>query len=245
MDFSQQRSKLLDETKKAVSEAVSPDIVISQTLHSIDELASCANTLAKRLRDWHGYFLPELERAISDHEVYARLIVEKSYAELTSTYVVGQPMGAELSSTDEVAVSSLARQVLELFRLRQSFIHYLEAVMSSYCKNFSTLAGTTIAARLLSGAGSLRRLAMLPSSTIQLLGAEKALFRHIKTGGKSPKHGFIISHQLLAQTPASQRGKVARSLADKLSLCAKLDFFSGEFKADVYKADLERKFLKK
>jgi len=89
---------------------------------------------------------------------------------------------------------------------------------------------------------SLKHLAMLPASTIQLLGAEKALFRHIKTGSRSPKHGIIINHSIVQKAKRNEKGKAARMLADKLSICAKLDYFKGEFKAKEYKKELEENF---
>ena len=85
------------------------------------------------------------------------------------------------------------------------------------------------------------RLALLPASTIQLLGAEKALFRHLKTGARSPKYGILFEHQIIQKAQRKNRGKAARMLADKLSLCARLDFFKGEFKADQYEKEIEEK----
>ena len=111
--------------------------------------------------------------------------------------------------------------------------------MKKYCPNVLELAGVTIGAQLLELAKSLRRMAFLPASTIQLLGAEKALFRHLKTGSRSPKYGVIFQHPLIQNTKRSKRGKKARQLADKLSICAKLDFFKGEFLAKEYRKELE------
>ena len=113
--------------------------------------------------------------------------------------------------------------------------------MTKYCPNLLELAGATIAARLIELGKGLKHLALLPASTVQLLGAEKALFRHLKTGSRSPKYGVIINHPLIQKAPRDKRGKAARMLADKLSLCARLDFFKGEFKALDYRIELEGK----
>ncbi|MFC1801226.1 C/D box methylation guide ribonucleoprotein complex aNOP56 subunit, partial [Nanoarchaeota archaeon] len=109
-----------------------------------------------------------------------------------------------------------------------------------YCPNLLELCGSTIGSGLIELAGSLKRLATFPSSTVQLLGAEKALFRHIRTGARSPKHGLILQHPLVQN--AKEKGKAARALADKISLASRLDFFKGEFKAKEMRKELEKKF---
>ena len=247
--FMQKKKKLLSLSKQRVSDAVTIDTSIIQTLHAIDELTTTLNTLSKRLRDWYGYVLPELDKAISDHENFVRLVAETSFDDLVEKYHLENTMGKKPKSLDEEAQQSFAKHIGELFTLRQSLTHYLEATLQNYCPNILALGGATIAARLLASAGSLRQLALLPSSTIQLLGAEKALFRHLKTGAKSPKHGFIINHQLLQKSPSKIRGKVARALADKLALCAKVDFFrkevivGEELLGATYLVQLEERFL--
>jgi nucleolar protein 56 len=112
--------------------------------------------------------------------------------------------------------------------------------MKNYCPNVLELAGATIGAKLIELAKSLKRMALLPASTVQLLGAEKALFRHLKLKTKSPKYGVIFQHPLIQNAKRSERGKMARRLADKLSLCARLDYFKGEFKAKEYRKMLEQ-----
>lgn len=242
MNFETIRQQLIDKTKQDVAQSVSTDILLIQTLASVDDITTQLNGLSKRLREWHAYSLPELDHAISDHETYARLIATKTYDELTTEFVKGTPMGKKLSEINYVPIQSFAKNITELYQLRQSLLHYLEASMQKHMPNTQALAGTTIAARLLSGAGSLKRLAMLPASTVQLLGAEKALFRHLRSGAKSPKYGHIFSHPLITQARKDEKGKMARSLADKLALCAKLDFFKGDFLAPTYKKELEEKF---
>ena len=117
-----------------------------------------------------------------------------------------------------------------------------QSVMEKYCPNLLELAGVTIGAGLIELAKGLKHLALLPASTVQLLGAEKALFRHIKTGSRSPKHGIIINHPFVQSAGRELKGKAARMLADKLSLCARLDYFKGEFLAPMMKKELEAKF---
>jgi len=151
-------------------------------------------------------------------------------------------MGSDLKKLDVKEIFLLAHEVNSLFALRQKHEDYLEKKMKVFCPNIISIAGVPIGAKLLELAGSLKRLAILPSSTIQLLGAEKALFRHIRTGAKSPKHGVIIQHHLLAQTQKKNRGKMARALADKIAIAAKIDYFKGEFQGNKLKKQLDIAF---
>ena len=154
---------------------------------------------------------------------------------------IKETMGADLDKIHLDEMKLLAEQITQCFSLRKKHQEYLQEVMSTYCPNLLELAGATIGAGLIDLGKSLKRLALLPASTIQLLGAEKALFRHIKTGSRSPKHGIILNHPLVQKAKRDEKGKAARMLADKLSLCCRLDFFKGELKAKEYRKELEGK----
>jgi nucleolar protein 56 len=125
--------------------------------------------------------------------------------------------------------------------MRKTLAERVDRILDEMAPNLKALAGPTISARLISLAGGLEELARLPSSTIQVLGAEKALFRALRTGARPPKHGIIFQHPLLHQAPRWQRGKIARALAGKISIAAKVDVFSGNFVGDRLKADLEKR----
>ena len=242
VDFQSIRSRSIAETKSQLAGSVTEDILIIQTLATIDDLSLSLNNVATRLREWAAYTLPELEHSVSNHESFARLLVTRSYDELISEFVSDSPMGARLSDDDYSALLSFAKKVLEMYELRSSLTDYLESSLKKYMPNTLAITGPTIAARLLSSAGSLKRLATIPASTIQLYGAEKALFRHLRSGAKSPKYGHIFSHPLLQGADRKNAGRVARALADKIAMCAKLDFFKGDFLGDKYLGDLETKF---
>lgn len=242
-DFQNIQANLIKETKANLAASVTPDIIIVQALATVDDLSLSLNNVSTRLREWAAYTVPELNHAVSNHESFARFLVTMSYEEIQEDFVKnGVSMGAKLSEEDYAAIVMFAKKVHEMYELRSSITDYLESVMKTYMSNTLALAGTTIAARLLSSAGSLRRLATIPASTIQLYGAEKALFRHLKSGAKSPKYGHIFSHPLLQHADRKMGGKVARALADKLAMCAKLDFFKGDFFGDKYLEILEEKF---
>jgi len=229
-------------TKKAMQTSVSEDQLIIQTIANINEIDKNVNILSKRLREWYSLYFPELSNRIPDHKKYAQLLLEKNKSQLAEEIkLTEESMGTNLSELHLNEMKLLAVQIISLYSLREQHEQYLETVMKQYCQNLQSLAGTTIAAKLIELAKGLKHLALLPASTVQLLGAEKALFRHLKTGNRSPKHGVIINHPLIQHARRDNKGKAARLLADKLSLCARLDFFKGEFKAEDYKKELQEK----
>lgn len=231
-------------TKQKIKEAVSPDLLIIQAISSVEELTKISNILAKRLREWQGWHLPELGERIGDDEQLAKLVAGKSRKELMKETGIKESMGAELGKEDEEEIKKLGKELLGIYKLKEDYEGYLKKTMKGFCPNLLELAGATIGAKLIELGKGLKHLALLPASTIQLLGAEKALFRHIKTGAKSPKYGVIVNHLIVQRAGKGEKGKAARRLADKLSLCARLDYFKGEFKAPEFRKELEEKFIK-
>ena len=227
-------------SKKLLKESVTEDQLIIQAIANIQELDKTINLLTKRLREWYSLYYPELAENMTHHQKFVELVATKSREDLLKEVKL-VTMGADLDKVHVTQMKILAENVLELFNLQNKHKEYLKNVMKEYCPNILELAGTTIGAKLLELAKGLRRMALLPASTVQLLGAEKALFRHIKTGSRSPKYGVIFHHPLVQNADRNDRGKAARILADKLVLCARLDFFKGEFKAGEYKNELEDK----
>lgn len=229
-------------TKQKIKASVSEDWLIIQASSNLTELDRTASLLVKRLREWYSLYFPEFSESIDNHEKFAELIVKKSREELLKELnLKSSEMGADLSSADLAEILSLAKEILGLYQLKKKHEDYLTVLMKKYCPNLLELAGTAIGAKLIELGKGLKHLALLPASTLQLLGAEKALFRHIKTGAKSPKYGIIINHLFIQKAKKPDKGKAARLLADKLSLCARLDFFKGEFKAKEYQKELEEK----
>ncbi len=229
-------------TKEDIKQSGGVDVTIFQTITSIQELDKTTNMLSKKLRHWYNHYLPELDKDVGDHERYAELVATKTKKELQKELTkYGESMGSDLSSKDQKEIQHLAKKVVELFNVRKEYEEYLGTVMKEYCPNIAALAGVMIAAKLLEHTRTLRRLALLPASTIQLLGAEKALFRHLKTGSPSPKHGVIITHPYVAQARRRDKGQAARLLAGKISIAARVDFFKGKFIADKLKKEIEEK----
>ena len=229
-------------TKKALKASVSDDNLITQAIANMGELDKITNLLSKRFREWYGLYFPEIGEKIASHEKLIEFILKKNKKELMQQFSIKETMGSDLGKEDLEEIKLLAIQLQQLYLLRTRHEEYLTTVMKRYCPNLLELAGVTSGAKLLELGKGLKHLAVLPASTIQLLGAEKALFRHIKTGSRSPKYGILFQHSLVQKAKKQERGKAARSLADKLSLCVRLDYFKGEFKAPNYKKELEERF---
>lgn len=230
------REKNTKLTRKAIKDSVNEDNLITQSVANYAELDRTINLLTKRLREWYALYFPELVQRVEKHEKFVELVIHNGLSHRDDD------MGFDLEKKDLSEIILLAKQIQNIYELREKHEEYLEKIMQSYCPNLLSLAGVTIGAKLLELGKGLKHLAMLPSSTIQLLGAEKALFRHLRTGSKSPKYGIIFQHQLLQNAKKSLRGKAARMLADKLSICCRIDYFKGEFRAEQYKKELEEKF---
>ncbi|MBR9691977.1 NOP58 family protein [Candidatus Woesearchaeota archaeon] len=236
MGFEKYYNQNLEETKKKLREAVKFDDFIVQAINNIDEINRIANTLVKRLREWYEFYNPEFSRSIFDHEKFVEAIISGEVKKETDS------MGAELSKEDMAAVLNLAEEIDSLYKLKEKQEEYLEKLMQKNCPNIAAVAGYLIGARLIAIAGDLKRLVRFPASTVQLLGAEKALFRHMKTGARAPKYGVIHEHPLVTGVGMKDKGKVARGLADKISIASKIDYFKGEFIGDELRKKLEERF---
>ena len=253
------RDVALEITKLRVKGAVEKrDLIITQAIQTIDDLDKTINLFMSRVREWYGMHFPELDRLLDKHETYARLVfklgnkdnfiderlekedVPKSKAEKI-TKSAETSMGADLSEIDITQIQTLCKNVLELYQLRQSLEGYLDTTMEDVTPNIKALAGSLLGARLIALAGGLTNLAKMPSSTIQVLGAEKALFRSLKTGTRPPKHGIIFQHTLLHEAKKWQRGKIARAMAGKLAIAARADAFGSRYIGEELKADLEKR----
>lgn len=241
--------------KKAIEKR---DLVVVQAIQTVDDLDRTLNLFMGRIREWYGLHFPELDRIVDKHETYARLITNLGRRENLTTEnlekeglpkakaekiaeAVKKSMGAKLGEEDIDQIKAMCKNVLELYDARQSLERYVDSVMGEVAPNVSTIAGPLLGARLIALAGGLKNLAKMPSSTVQVLGAEKALFRALRTGTRPPKHGLIFQHGFIHEAKPWQRGKVARGLAGKISIGARVDAFGGKYRGDELKADLERR----
>ncbi len=234
------------------------DLIVAQAIQTLDDLDRTVNLFMGRLREWYGVYYPELDRLVEKHETYARLAMNLGYKEVYTqenlekenipkersqliAKTAESSMGADISEQDLNQIQALGKNVLEMYELRKNMENYLDKTMEELAPNTRAVAGALLGARLIAIAGSLQNLAMRPASTIQVLGAEKALFRSLKTGARPPKHGLIFQHTLLHDAKRWQRGKIARVIAGKLSIAARADAFGGNFIAEKLKDDINKR----
>jgi nucleolar protein 56 len=227
--------------KKIIAESVNTDTHIIQSINSVGELDRVCNTLVKRIREWYGYYYPELEHDIADNELFIKKILQESKSENMISKERLVSMGPDIESKDLDMILMFARQVDDLYAQREKVINYIDNTMMAYCPNIYSLTGGLVGAKLLEKAKSLKHLAFLPSSTVQLLGAEKALFRHLRNKKiRPPKHGLILSHPYVMEAKRMDKGAAARMFAAKISIAARVDYFKGEFIGDQLREELEK-----
>lgn len=206
------------------------DMHVLQAVDAIDELNEQANILVERLREWYGLHFPEFVDSGNRNEEVATLVSQHvtrdAIMAAAPQYTVENSMGGPLGPTEQEAVRALARTASTLYSNKAEIEKYVDIAMLEVAPNVAALLQPVLAARMLKQAGGLRRLATMPAGTIQTLGAEKALFRHIKEGKRPPKHGFLMQHPLVHRAPRYHRGALARSLAAKVALAARADMFT-------------------
>jgi nucleolar protein 56 len=253
------RNVAMEVSKLRVRGAVEKrDLIIAQAIQTLDDLDKTINLFMGRIREWYGIHFPELDRLMDKHETYARLVLDlgskdnftvenlmkEDIPDSKAEQIVktsGNSMGADLAETDLVQIQALCKSILSLYQLRQGLEDYLEKTMDEVAPNIKALTGTLLGARLIAISGGLMNLARRPASTIQVLGAEKALFRSLKTGTRPPKHGIIFQHAYLHDAKKWHRGKIARALAGKLAIAARMDAFGGRYMGEELKTNLDKR----
>ncbi len=248
IEFNQFLTKVNSELSKLkIKESVGRDTLIIHVNNAIEELDKSINIFVERLRELYSLHFPEMDRIIENHETYVQLIERfgnrRNLDDKRLNQFKEKSSGMEFNEEDIEAVKLFSSDISKLYELREGFTNYLSKLLKEISPNFSALAGDNIAAKLIAKAGGLERLSRMPSSTIQLLGSEKALFRFLKSRGrsKSPKYGLIYNHPLIQNSPKDKQGKIARLLASKLSIAARIDYYSKEYKGDQMKKELEAK----
>lgn len=246
-------------TRRKVRKAAEKrDLFVAQAISALDDINKTLNLFASRIREWYSLHFPEMDDLVDEHEDYIRIVskighrsrmsvealVDLGIDEKLARRIVEAAktsMGADMAEFDLNAIKLLSDIALQLYEVRRGLEKYIDEAMMEVAPNVRGLVGPLLGARLIALAGGLSKLATLPASTIQVLGAEKALFRALRTGSKPPKHGVIFQYPAIHRSPRWQRGKIARALAAKLAIAARIDAFTGEYKADELKAQLEQR----
>lgn len=228
--------------KEAVRASVGPDVHLGQAVRAYDDLLATNNLLSERLHEWYGFHFPELG-VVLEGESYAKAIADHGSKEdiMSALNLTMDSIGSEIDQEDLASVRVLASALTDSLKARAGLERYIEARMKEVAPNIGAIAGPVIGARLMMHAGSLGRLASLPSGTVQLLGAEKAMFRHLKDGSRPPKHGILFQHPWVHSAPPWQRGAIARALAAKICLAARADAYSRNDISGLLKEQLEKR----
>lgn len=215
------------------------DTMIVQAIGLLDELDKELNTYSMRLKEWYGWHFPELAKIVVDNAAFARVVRHLGFRTNAATcdFTVVLPeelcaevraaaeisMGTEISLEDLTNINSLAEQIVAISEYRTELYEYLKNRMMAIAPNLTAMVGELVGARLIAHAGSLMNLAKYPASTVQILGAEKALFRALKTKHDTPKYGLIFHASVVGQAAPKLKGKISRVLAAKTSLCVRTD----------------------
>ncbi|XP_069833188.1 nucleolar protein 56 [Dendropsophus ebraccatus] len=222
------------------------DNMIIQSISLLDQLDKDINTFSMRVREWYGYHFPELIKIVSDNYTYCRAaklignrkelseenlealeeIVMDSAKAQAILEASRSSMGMDISPIDLINIESFSSRVISLSEYRKGLQEYLRSKMNQVAPSLSALIGEVVGARLISHAGSLTNLAKYPASTVQILGAEKALFRALKTRGNTPKYGLIFHSTFIGRAAAKNKGRISRYLANKCTIASRIDCFS-------------------
>eukprot|EP00039_Didymoeca_costata_P018613 m.334201 g.334201 ORF g.334201 m.334201 type:complete len:496 (+) comp17311_c0_seq1:186-1673(+) len=225
------------------------DTMIVQAISLLDDLDKELNTYAMRVREWYGWHFPEMGKIVTDNLAYARVVIslgfrtdiqKKSLEDVLDEDVVDDvkeaaqiSMGSEISDVDLMNIQHLAEQVIAITEYRDQLYDYLKNRMHAIAPNLTVMVGDLVGARLIAHSGSLLNLAKHPASTVQILGAEKALFRALKTKHDTPKYGLLYHASLVGQSQPKNKGKMSRVLAAKAVLMARFDAFADTPNPDI------------
>ncbi|MGI0021227.1 MAG: NOP5/NOP56 family protein, partial [Nitrososphaeraceae archaeon] len=225
---------------KETSEKLDQHLI--QAVNTLDELDEIINTISTRIREWYGLHFPELDYILQNIITYSAIVKDAGPRQnITSELLtqldvpdkkielikqaISKSQGGNLTEESAESLKILASQVIQLSELRTNLSNSVENLTEILAPNLKNILTAIIGARLIAKAGSLQKLAQMPSSTIQIIGAEKALFRALKTGARPPKHGLLFQHPSVNSAPKWQRGKIARALSSKIAIGVRIDVY--------------------
>ncbi len=251
----EKRRRFLETAKASISNAyATEEHAIIQAIDAYNEAEKVRNILYERLEEWYSMYFPEAR--INNQSTYSKMVIaigsdkKKATEEQLKALLgdkakavkeqIGRSIGREPNPDEYSAIRMVAEESESLFRLQDGLDAYLQKSVKKIMPNISYLIDYKIAAELLAKAGSMQRLATMPASTIQLLGAEKALFKHVKFGTKAPKYGVLFKLPQISNANRRVRGRLARLYATKISIASRADGMSKRFIADKLKVQLDK-----
>ncbi len=252
--FEELRERMLKSAKSGIKSAYSSEeYALIQSINAYLETEKSMNLAYERLTEWFGIYLPEIR--MSNARTLAALALSIATKPITLESVAeavedrqkaeqivqkaNQTIGRKMNDEEKQTVASFAKMLKDMGQSMESLQSYIKASATRVLPNVTYLTDEKIAAEMLSKAGSMERFALMPASTVQLLGAEKALFKHLKFGNKPPKYGVLFKFAPIGTAPKDKRGKIARVYATKIAIALKADYYSKNFIAKDLKESID------
>ena len=244
------REDLLKQVKAELKTSYSTEDFLMHASSAVDTMDAVLNEMFESVRNWYKVYLPELPE-VEDRKVYLEVVEKyvkenpqsiKSMSEKAQNILPrGESMGADIPTEDLKALQEYARELRGMYEAREHLGEYIEKTVGKIAPNLSYLIGNMLATKLIVSAKGIKRLANMPASSIQVMGAEKALFMHLVKHTKPPKHGIIFLHPAMRGIKKADRGRVARIIAAKISIAAKADAYTHNFIAQKLKEEMDKK----
>ncbi len=228
--------------RKTLKEGLSLGDLVTKLVNLIDETEQAENTLFEAIYDLYFMYYPEAAVLLKERDKFIEIVSNGVERGEVGNYlkISTESMGYDLSADDRSLLNLHVNEIKNLSDMRNFTKTYLDKTIHDAYPNIYGIADYMVAARLIMLSGGIKSLAFMPSSKIQILGSEKALFSHFKKGKSSPKYGVIFKNPAIEGAPQEKRGKIARALAAQISTAAKLDFFSKKDDSAVLREKLEK-----
>ena len=243
-DKTDKRKEALERAKSRLREEASRDQLVIKAVKMLDEASGNFQDEFERFKDWYSIYFPELMEELSEDEHVMKILDKGLKREEVKGFesMAEESTGKALKEEDLEMLQRSFGMLQKKHQAKGELEEYIESSMKEDASNISTLLGPLLAARLMALAGSLEELAKKPASTVQMLGAEKALFRYLRGNGTPPKHGIIFEHEYINTLPEDKRGKMARFLANKAVMAARVDQYSDKNKGEEYREKAREKY---
>jgi|AntDeeMinimDraft_4_1070355.scaffolds.fasta_scaffold00076_9 nucleolar protein 56 len=244
MDREELRDRAIEQTRDKLKSAADRDRLMVKAINFLDENNNNFNAEMERFRDWYGLHFPELEKEITDDRHLIKILSNGLKRDELDAFsdMAESSTGMPLTDDDVEMLEKAYESLQKKLEMREKIESYVEKVAAEEMPNLETVVGPLLAARIVALAGGLEETAKKPSSTIQMLGAEKALFRYLHGEGTPPKHGVLFQHNFVNSLPENKRGKMARFLANKAVMAARIDQYGDKNKGEELRQECQEKF---
>lgn len=233
----------LEATREELSE-VDREKHLVKAVKMLDSIEGSITEKEERFKDWYSLHFPEFIDEIEDIEHIIKILdsgVEKSELEAFKE-MAENSKGSEMTEKEEKIIQTVLNNLQSDINARSDLENYIEDLVKEEMPNLDKILGTFLAARMIALTGGLEEMAKKPASTVQMLGAEKALFRYLRGNGSPPKHGVLFEHEYVNQLPEEQRGKMARFMANKAVMAARVDCYSDKDKGSKFRGEIREKY---